>query len=363
MAKILVIDDEAELRELMRLVLTRRGGHQVVLSAEGRDGLEKAFADPPDLAIVDVMMPGMTGYEVCRALRDNPKTASIPIIILTARGQPVDRDAALAAGADEHLVKPVTMAMLMEKVDEMLARRGGGEEVGGTLVMLSLRGGVGVTTLAVNIALLLAQKGAGEVCLADLSPASGHVALYLGLRPEPHWGKLPPDALDPQAIAPYLLRHDSGLWVLAAPYYPLVGRTMEPETARAVLDALAQRFAALVVDTPSLLDEATMAAVETASDVGLVVTAEPASVQTAIGTLRALKTWDDKLSLILNQVTPGPPPPVSALEKALKRPFAAVVPFDPAQSQAVARRTPLVIGAPDAPLSRALRGLVEGFGG
>ena len=108
MARILVIDDNADLLQMIRLLLTERGGHEVVLSAEGADGLAKAAENPPDLAIVDVMMPGMTGYQVCRKLRETPATADIPIIILTARGQDIDRQASLDAGADVYIASTVS---------------------------------------------------------------------------------------------------------------------------------------------------------------------------------------------------------------------------------------------------------------
>ena len=120
MARILVIDDEADLLEMMRLVLEQRGGHQTVLSAEGPDGLAKALADPPDLAIIDVMMPGITGYDICRQLRANPATASVPILILTARAQPMDRDAAMEAGANECLAKPFSPRQILERVGAIL---------------------------------------------------------------------------------------------------------------------------------------------------------------------------------------------------------------------------------------------------
>ena len=121
MARILVIDDDSEYLEMINLLL-ERCGHLVSLSAEGKEGLEMALAEPPDLVILDVMMPGITGYELCRRLRTETATACVPIIILTARGQPVDREAALEAGADEYMSKPYVEDVLVAKVQGTLHR-------------------------------------------------------------------------------------------------------------------------------------------------------------------------------------------------------------------------------------------------
>jgi pilus assembly protein CpaE len=362
MATILLIDDDSEFLDMVHLLL-QRGGHETVLSADGRDGLAKALADPPDLAIIDVMMPDMTGYEVVRQLRADPETASLPIIILTARGQPVDRQAALEAGADDYMAKPVTMAELYERVEELLAKRTSARSslLKGSLTLLSLRGGVGVTTLAVNLAAMLAQASDGATCLADLCTSSGHAALQLGLRPDPNWsGLVGTGELDATAIDAHLLHHGSGLQLLASPVFPLVGqRGISRLLAQAMLNLLQQRFSTVVVDAPSVLDEATVAAVEMAAVVGLVVTAEAPSIQTAVGTLRALKRWLPKVRVILNQVAPGPQPPVQVIEQTLKRPVVGVVPFDPAQARALARGTPLALSEPSALMAEAVSELAS----
>jgi len=359
MAKILIIDDNTELLELLQVLLEQQGGHQAILSADGTDGLAQALADPPDMVISDVMMPAVSGYEICRQLRANSSTASIPIIMLTARGQPVDHQAALDAGADDHMVKPVDTEKLLQRVNDLLPKAELKElpAPAQTLVLLSLRGGVGITTLAVNAA-ALAQTRDRTVCLVDLCPSSGHAALQLGLRPEPNWsGLTQADIPDVDAIKGCLLQHESGLRVLASPVFPTVGPGLSKATTLATMGVLKRQFSAIIVDAPAVLNEAAMAALDAATVVGLVVTAEPPSIQTAVGTLRTLKQWSDKFQVILNQVAPGPQLPKGALERALKHPLIGSIPFDPAQARALAQSAPLALANPSAPLAQAVWGL------
>jgi pilus assembly protein CpaE len=342
---------------MIRVLLERRRGYEAILSADGEDGLAKARQDPPDLAIVDVMMPGMTGYEVCRRLREDPETASIPILVLTARGQPVDRQAALQAGADEHMAKPIAMADLVEQIDEMLARFSG-SGAAHTVALMSLKGGIGVTTLAVNLAATLAREGTSETCLLDLSPSSGHVALQFGLRPRPDWSRLiQHDVIDAEAIEPLLLQATSGLHLLASPVVPLVGRELARSTVEALLEVLQERFDLVIVDTPSALSGATMAALDASSDAWLVVGADPASIQTTFGTVRALEERSDPLAVILNQVTPARGASPDAVERVLKRSVSGVIPFDPNQAKALTQGKPLALSRPDSPLAEAVEQL------
>lgn len=361
MARILVIDDDAELLEMLRIALEQRGGHETVLSADSAEGLALAVADPPNLAIVDVMMPDLDGYAVCRQLRSHPETASVPILILTARGQPIDRQAAMDAGADEYLAKPVTVKELLSKVDEALAK--GKIEVPsleGTFVILSLRGGVGVTTLAVNMAAMLAQTGGGSVCLVDLCPSSGHVALQLGLRPEPNWSDMVRGGeINEETVAAHLLEHESGLRVLASPVIPLLGQTLPRASARQLLSVLQQRFQVIFVDTSSILNGTTVGVLEAVTDVVLVVTAEHPAIQTTIGTLRVLRRWPAGLHVIVNQVTPQATWPAAAIGRVLGQAPIGTVPFDPAQPAALRQGNPVCLQNPRAPLAAAVQDLIR----
>lgn len=364
MARILVIDDDAELLELARLVIGRRGRHQVSLFADGAEGLASALSDPPDLLVIDLMMPEIDGYEVCRQLRANPGTSSKPIIVLTARSQAIDRQAALDVGADDFFAKHVSMPVLLDRINELLSS--GVQEqlprLGGQFALLSLHGGVGVTTLAVNLAISLARYQPGEVCLVDLCTSSGHVALQLGLRPEPNWSALiGTDRVNPGGVEALLLQHRSGLSVLASPVLPVPDHKVMVGTVQSILEALGQRFAVTIVDTSSALNSATLVAVEVAAAVGLVITADAASIQAAVGTLHALRRLSPKFHVILNEIASGAQVSSSAVEHTLKRPLLCTVPFDPAQARALAQGVPLALQSPGGPLPLAIRELAMGL--
>ena len=216
MAKILVIDDDMNLLKMLELML-QRAGHQAILAADGAEGIEMAAKDPPDLAIVDVMMPEMSGHEICRQLRARPATVEIPILILTARSQPADREAALQSGATDYMAKPVSPKDLAAKVDELLAPSDA-QRTGRVITLCSLRGGVGVSTMSVSLAGALRAQQVPNVTLVDLSPNSGHVALHLRIQPKRSWTQmLGQTKLTTEGIRSLLIRHPSGLNLLAAP--------------------------------------------------------------------------------------------------------------------------------------------------
>ena len=119
MSKVLIADDQANLRQLVRLTLET--GHFEILEApDGQTALELARVEQPDLLFLDWTMPGIPGVEVCRSLRDDPATARIRIVMLTARSQAADRERARDMGCDDYITKPFSPIELLEKVREVL---------------------------------------------------------------------------------------------------------------------------------------------------------------------------------------------------------------------------------------------------
>jgi DNA-binding response OmpR family regulator len=121
MARIVIADDDADIRELVVFKL-RHGGHEVIPVGDGAAAVEACRSQKPDLVILDVMMPGMSGLDAARALRGDDGLSGLPIIMLTARAQDSDIDQGFEAGADDYIVKPFSPRELAARVDSVLAK-------------------------------------------------------------------------------------------------------------------------------------------------------------------------------------------------------------------------------------------------
>ena len=119
--RVLVADDEDDIRALVGLAVRRAGCTVATEVADGTQALIAARTEPPDLAVLDVSMPGATGLEVCTALRADPATAAVPVLLLSAGATPEDVARGLAAGADAYLAKPFSVAGLVARVRELTA--------------------------------------------------------------------------------------------------------------------------------------------------------------------------------------------------------------------------------------------------
>jgi DNA-binding response OmpR family regulator len=117
--KVLVVDDEFILRDLMRTILEEEG-YSVIIASDGEEALTKADNEMPDLILLDLMMPGKSGLEVCRILKSHAKTKNIPVVMSTVLGREVDRALTKEAGADAHFTKPFTAVALLTEVRRQL---------------------------------------------------------------------------------------------------------------------------------------------------------------------------------------------------------------------------------------------------
>ena len=121
--KVLVAEDERDIRELIGFTL-RFAGLDVILTRNGAEAVEQVLQLKPDLIMLDVRMPKMTGYEACRALKNNPDTSDIPVVILSAKGQDGEIQEGIEAGADHYIVKPFAPEELTNRVKDILRDAG-----------------------------------------------------------------------------------------------------------------------------------------------------------------------------------------------------------------------------------------------
>jgi CheY-like chemotaxis protein len=123
MAKILIAEDERDIRDLVAFTL-RFAGHEVFATANGEEAVEMAPKVNPDLILMDVRMPRMTGYEACKVMKANPDLKDIPVVFLSAKGQESERQQGLDAGAEEYLLKPFAPDQLTIQIKTILAKFG-----------------------------------------------------------------------------------------------------------------------------------------------------------------------------------------------------------------------------------------------
>lgn len=228
--KILIIDDDVDTLKLVGLMLQKQG-YQIVAANNGPQGISQAEKELPDLILLDIMMPEIDGYEVARRLRANPLTATIPILMFTAKSQLDDKVTGFEAGADDYLTKPTHPAELSAHVKALLARakkaKGTSplptEKRAFTVGVIAARGGLGVTTVALNLSDSLRRATDAEVIIAELRPGMGTLGPDLG-DPDPQalktliQGKM--SGISRQNVKRQLFYHNTGLGVLPGSIQP-----------------------------------------------------------------------------------------------------------------------------------------------
>lgn len=364
MARIFVIDDDEQLLRMVGMML-ERGGHTISLINDPVIGLQQIKADKPDLLVLDVMMPNMSGHDLAREIRLNKDIEDLPILILTARSQEIDRATALKSGASDYLSKPVTSQELIERVDALLAKLNGQSSGtdGFVMAFYGFRGGVGKTTLAVNMATALRRISQEEVCLVDLSPSSGQVVAHMRLQGQSSWGDLPTNGdFSWEDVQSKLLLHPSGLRVLPAPILPVDPNQLTTGATQHLLTLVRQAFPFTVIDTPAIFSPSFEVVMEEADMALHIVAPEVVAVQTAVQVNRLLRKAGiavKRKSHILNQSIPDSQLPQSAVERGLNARVTFQVGYDVNQARAMAQGVPLSITPAQSTIPTVMKRMAE----
>jgi len=368
MARILVIDDDTHALRLIEFALTK-AGHEVVTARRGQEGLQEALQTPPDLAVIDLMMPQTDGYEVCRRLRQNERTADTPIMVFTARMQEIDRQTALEAGANDFLTKTATPDELVSKVESLLTSEVSVPRAkarpGQAIALFSLRGGVGVSSMAVNLAVALVRQPNQKVALLDLCFLSSSVPLMLNVRPKLSLAELSREdtTISLDSLEKYMVAHSSGVKVLPLVLSLARAAPISAKTVERILSVLKSGFNYIIIDTLSSLDDMTLAALIHSDQIILVLVPEVASIQAAAVTLQAFRSLglsEEATVPIVNYTFAKGGLSLETIQSALKRPIKAVIPHEPKLLiQAINSGTPLVLSQPSSAMAAAIQKLAS----
>lgn len=304
-----------------------------------------ALAPDHDVIVIDRVAPPRNAADVCRDIRANPKLAELPVLAIAAGDDVEERIRLLEAGADDVIARPVDDRELDARVEALELRYRRSKELGGSVLVATTRrpgrrlisvfspkGGAGTTTVAVNLALVLAARQPDQVGLLDLGGGLGDVATHLDLHPRVTVADLlrdPTAAEDAASFETYLTRHASGLRVLAAPAAPVA--VVSPELANRLVETALGVLATVVVDAGSRLEPGVEAILGQSDDVLLVVTPEFAAlkgVRVTLDHLAALGPTVPEPKVVLNDIfahellTPGD------IDEALGRRAAVRIPYD-----------------------------------
>jgi DNA-binding response OmpR family regulator len=369
-AKILIVDDEPSMLKMLGLSLEKEG-YEISAAQDGQQALARVETSRPDLMILDVMMPGMDGLELCRRLRERAETATVPIILLSAKGQVPDKVAGLQAGADEYVVKPVDTAELHARVASLLERteRLRGEQTpkaGKVISFLGAKGGVGTTTTLLNVGVAMALKKR-RVFAVELRSSPGSFGVILGM---PGTGGIEgllgvdPRAITAQEVGRRLAHHASGLEALCAPDRIVVDRDLDEVQSELILDRLAATADVVLVDLPSQPSRASRAAVQRSQQIVLVV--EPVTDCIAAGVvqadyLRSIVGAGTALSLVVvNRSAIASPIAPRDLQEQLGLSIVGTIPpaaDECARAQLLGR--PIIQSQPEALVSQAFKSLKD----
>ncbi|MDI6693809.1 MAG: response regulator [Anaerolineales bacterium] len=372
MKRLLIVDDE-KIYQMMIAHAVKPLEFEVHVTDDGEKALQVANQNPPDVMIADVLMPKLNGYELTRRLRRDPRFAHIPIMILTAQADLNNKLEAFEAGADDFMSKPFEPAELVARLNVLLRRsepvkiiEPAGQAVSRSKARFyavhSLRGGVGCSSIAANLGVALTKAHSKTTLVLDLVLTAGQIALMFNMPLKRTWADIAhirPDELDWEALQTIIGKHDSGVFVIAAPTFPTEAELLSPELLTSALQLLRSNFDYIVVDLPHDFSGPVIEVLDLAETILLLLAPEVASVRAAaaaLDTYRRLEYPTEKIKAVLNWTFERRGIRRKNIEMALNHPIELVLPFaSELFVEAINHGRPWVYERPDEKVSEELQ--------
>ena len=295
--KVLIIEDEPNAARMLEYAL-QSAGYQAIVAATGQGGMKKVQSEQPDLVILDIALPDISGIEICKGLRSGSAAPNLPIIMLSGRAQVADKIQGLQAGADEYITKPAQAEEMVARVVALLERTRRLRQAqplkrAKVLGLMGAKGGAGTTTVALNIAAAWADRRKKTVIAVELRSYPGSFSLQMQQAPATSLKNLldlEPDWINEQALSSALARTAFGPRVLFGPQRVEEFQEIAAEQAEAVIRGLASMADYLVIDLPCHPCAASQAAMRQCDLVLLVLEPEPTSVMSGKTTMAWLRS-------------------------------------------------------------------------
>jgi pilus assembly protein CpaE len=385
--RVIIVDDVSETRENVRKLLQFESDVDVVgLARTGKEAIQLSEEFNPDVVLMDINMPDMDGISATEAIRS--QQPSVQVVILSVQNDQNYMRKAMLVGARDFLTKPpmgdelisairragamaqserskTIQAPVLSSSGNVTLLPGLTLPKGKIITVYSPKGGAGCTTLAVNLALTLHNEDT-RVAVVDGNLQFGDIAVFMNEQGKNTIADLAPrsDELDPEIVEEVMLKHaGSGIHILAAPNRPEHADKISSGQFARVLEYLIQIYAYVVVDTPSLLTDVTLAAIDASDLVVLVTTQDIPSIKNCrlfLDLTQTLGIDRERILFVMNRydkrinITP------ERVAENLKQEIASVIPLDEGTvMKAVNRGVPFVLESRNQPASRGIFSLAE----
>jgi pilus assembly protein CpaE len=378
--RVLAVDDSVTIRETLGMLVDAQPDMELVgAAASGHEAVRRAAELQPDIVLMDIHMPDLDGIQATWLVSSRAPHGAV--IMVTSEERIDFLQKAMTAGAQGYVLKPFgNGAQLFQTIREVHGRSSarrlqavGGvpmdasmrPRIGKRVVVVGPKGGVGATTLAVNLALVLSENRSGAVVLVDADLIAGDTTIYLDMTPQYTMLDLVPhiDALDARLIDQVMGKYRGGLHVLARPTNPEQSEVLTADHVRSILGSLAQMYETVVMDAAMTYDDRMLAMLDLADLYVVVITPHLGILRSArhfLNVARTLGYPDDRMCFVLNRATNLAGLSLEDIANVLgTRTMLQVPTAGPELTQAVNEGRPVVLHQPRAPVARALQVVAE----